>query len=146
MPKKIFAGLMSSALIALMALSAQAAEKAAAAAAKIRLQEQEQMQKRSLELQRAYEDAVIESYADEAVRERAKIIAQYDRKIEDLRIQLTKEKSLTVTDRENINNTILQLEEAKNIKLADLVNKGAEKEKQAQTEQKLGDEQSFRDK
>ena len=29
MPKKIFAGLMSSALIALMALSAQAAEKAA---------------------------------------------------------------------------------------------------------------------
>lgn len=108
-----------------------AAEKAAAAAAKKRLQEQEQMQKRSLELQRAYEDAVIESYADEAVRERAKIIAQYDRKIEDLRIQLTKEKNLTVTDRENINNTILQLEEAKNVKLADLVNKGAEKEKQA---------------
>lgn len=109
----------------------KAAEKAAAAAAKKRLQEQEQMQKRSLELQRAYEDAVIESYADEAVRERAKIIAQYDRKIEDLRIQLTKEKNLTVTDRENINNTILQLEEAKNVKLADLVNKGAEKEKQA---------------
>lgn len=109
----------------------KAAEKAAAAAAKKRLQEQEQMQKRSLELQRAYEDAVIESYADEAVRERAKIIAQYDRKIEDLKIQLTKEKNLTVADRENINNTILQLEEAKNVKLADLVNKGAEKEKQA---------------
>ena len=94
------------------------------------LKEQEQAQKRSLQLRREYEDALLETIDDEQTRERTKIIQQYDRKIEDLRLQLSKEKKLSVEDKQNIDNTIIALEQAKQVKLAELVEKGAKKQQQ----------------
>lgn len=96
------------------------------------LKEQEQAQKRSLQLRREYEDALLEAIDDEQTRERTKIIQQYDRKIEDLRLQLSKEKKLSVEDKKNIDNTIIALEQAKQVKLAELVEKGAKKQQQEQ--------------
>ena len=96
------------------------------------LKEQEQAQKRSLQLRREYEDALLETIDDEQTRERTKIIQQYDRKIEDLRLQLSKEKKLSVEDKQNIDNTIIALEQAKQVKLAELVEKGAKKQQQEQ--------------
>ena len=96
------------------------------------LKEQEQIQQRSLQLRRQYEDAMLEAIDNEEVRERAKIVQQYDRKIEDLRLQLEREKKLSVDDRKNINNTITALEQAKQVKLAELVEKGAKKQLQEQ--------------
>ena len=55
------------------------------AAANAALKEQERAQQQSLQLRRKYEDAIIETYEDEGTRQRAKIISQYDREIEDLR-------------------------------------------------------------
>ena len=96
------------------------------------LKEQEQAQKRSLQLRREYEDALLETIDDEQTRERTKIIQQYDRKIEDLRLQLSKEKKLSVEYKQNIDNTIIALEQAKQVKLAELVEKGAKKQQQEQ--------------
>ena len=96
------------------------------------LKEQEQQQKRSLELRRQYEDTLLELIDDEQTRERTKIIQHYNRKIEDLQIQIEKEKNLSVDDRKNIDDTIIALEEAKQVKLAELVEMGAKKQRQAQ--------------
>lgn len=98
------------------------------AAANAALKEQERAQQQSLQLRRKYEDAIIETYEDEGTRQRAKIISQYDREIEDLRIKLEKEKNLTIEDKETINKTIVALEETKQVKLADLFEKQAEKQ------------------
>jgi len=96
------------------------------------LQEQEQQEKLSLQLRRQYEDVLLETIDDEQTRERTKIIQQYDRKIEDLRLQSEKEKKLSIEDKKNIDNTIIALEQAKQVKLAELVEKGAQKQKQEQ--------------
>lgn len=106
------------------------------------LKEQEQAEKQSLELRRMYEDAMIEMYDEEADRERAKILLTYNRKIEDLQAQLKKEKNLTEQDRENINKTIVALEEAKNIKIADSFDKFSKK---LQDEQEQQRKQNLRD-
>jgi TP901 family phage tail tape measure protein len=108
------------------------ASKGGKSAANNALKEQEQAQKRSLQLRREYEDALLETIDDEQTRERTKIIQQYDRKIEDLRLQLSKEKKLSVEDKQNIDNTIIALEQAKQVKLAELVEKGAKKQQQEQ--------------
>lgn len=96
------------------------------------LQEQQQQEKLSLQLRRQYEDALLEIIDDEQTRERTKIIQQYDRKIEDFRLQSEKEKKLSVDDKKNIDNTIVALEQAKQVKLAELVEKGAQKQQQEQ--------------
>lgn len=96
------------------------------------LQEQEQQEKLSLQLRRQYEDALLDTIDDEQTRERTKIIQQYDRKIEDLRLQSEKEKKLSIEDKKNIDNTIIALEQAKQVKLAELVEKGAKKQQQEQ--------------
>ena len=106
-------------------------QKAAQAAAKRALMEQEKQQKQSLDLRRKYEDAMTEIIDDEQSREWAKTSLQYERKIEDLRLQLEKEKTLTVDDRKVINDTIIALEEQKQMKLADITEKYAKKDKEA---------------
>lgn len=106
-------------------------QKAAQAAAKRALKEQEKQQKQSLDLRRKYEDAMTEIIDDEQSREWAKTSLQYERKIEDLRLQLEKEKTLTVDDRKVINDTIIALEEQKQMKLADITEKYAKKDKEA---------------
>ena len=115
-------------------------------AAQAALKEQERAQQQSLQLRRKYEDAIIETYEDEGTRERAKIISQYDREIEDLRIKLEKEKNLTTEDKENINNTIVALEETKQVKLADLFDKQLKKQKEAEGKVKRETEQAERQK
>ncbi len=115
-------------------------------AAQAALKEQERAQQQSLQLRRKYEDAIIETYEDEGTRERAKIISQYDREIEDLRIKLEKEKNLTTEDKENINNTIVALEETKQVKLADLFDKQLKKQKEAEEKSKRETEQAERQK
>lgn len=121
-------------------------KKAAEAAAKAALREQEKHEQESLQLRRKYEDAIIESYVDEGTRERAKIISQYDREIEDLKLKLQKEKYLTTEDKENINNTVIALEEAKQVKLAELVDKQLKKQKEAEEKSKRETEQAERQK
>ncbi len=101
-------------------------------AANSAIKEQEQQEKLSLQLRRQYEDALLETIDDEQTRERTKIIQQYDRKIEDLRLQSEKEKKLSIEDKKNIDNTIIALEQAKQVKLAELVEKGAMKQQQEQ--------------
>ena len=105
-------------------------KKKSKSAANAAIKEQEEQQKKSLELRREYEDALLEAIDNEEVRERTKIIQKYDRKIEDLRLQLSKEKKLSVDDKKNIDNTIIALEQAKQVKLAELVEKGAKKQQQ----------------
>lgn len=108
-------------------------QKAAQAAAKRALQEQEKREKQSLDLRRKYEDAMAEIIDDEQSREWAKTSLQYERKIEDLRLQLEKEKTLTVDDRRVINETIIVLEEQKQMKLADITEKYAKKDAEAKS-------------
>lgn len=124
-------------------------QKAAQAAAKRALAEQEKQQKQSLDLRRKYEDAMTELIDDEQSREYAKTSLQYERKIEDLRMQLEKEKTLTVDDRKVINDTIIALEEQKYIKLADITEKYGQKDKEAkekkQKEELQKQQQSLRE-
>ena len=99
------------------------------------LKEQEQMEKQSLDLQRKYEDAWIESINNQDERERAKIAISYNRQIEDLKLKLEKDKNLnklSVEDKKNINKTIEQLEIAKDVKLADWFDKQSDKIKKKQ--------------
>lgn len=124
-------------------------QKAAQAAAKRALAEQEKQQKQSLDLRRKYEDAMTELIDDEQSREYAKTSLQYERKIEDLRLQLEKEKTLTVDDRKVINDTIIALEEQKYMKLADITEKYGQKDKEAkekkQKEELQKQQQSIRE-
>lgn len=124
-------------------------QKAAQAAAKRALAEQEKQQKQSLDLRRKYEDAMTELIDDEQSREYAKTSLQYERKIEDLRLQLEKEKTLTVDDRKVINDTIIALEEQKYMKLADITEKYGQKDKEAkekkQKEELQKQQQSLRE-
>lgn len=112
------------------------------AAAKAALKEQEKHEKESLELRRKYEDLTLELIVDEQVRERAKIVQTYDRQIEDLRIKLTKEKTLTVDDRKVINDQIIAIEQVKQVKLADLAEKQAKKAAETAEKEKKNKEQA----
>ena len=107
----------------------QAAEKAA-------LKEQERQEKESLALRRKYEDTMTELIEDADVRERAKIVQSYDRQIEDLRLKLEKEKSLSVDDKKIINDQIVNLEQLKQTKLADLAEKTAKKQQDVEDKKK----------
>jgi hypothetical protein len=107
----------------------QAAEKAA-------LKEQERQEKESLALRRKYEDTMTELIEDADVRERAKIVQSYDRQIEDLRLKLEKEKSLSVDDKKIINDQIVNLEQLKQTKLADLAEKTAKKQQDIEDKKK----------
>lgn len=124
-------------------------QKAAQTAAKHALQEQEKQQKRSLDLRRAYDDAMLELIDDEQSKEWAKTTQTYDRKIEDLRQQLEKEKTLSVDDRKVINDTIVALEQQKQMKLADIVEKYGKKAQEAADKKKKADlqvqQQTMRD-
>lgn len=106
------------------------------------LREQEQQEKQSLELRRKYQDTLLELIEDENTRERAKLIAHYDRQIEDLQIKLEKEKKLTEDDRKVINDQIVALEQVKQVKLADLWEKQLAKEQQANEKARKAAEQA----
>ena len=112
------------------------------AAAKAALKEQEKHEKESLELRRKYEDLTLELIEDEQVRERAKIVQTYDRQIEDLRIKLEKEKTLTVDDRKVINDQVIAIEQVKQVKLADLAEKQAKKAAETAEKEKKAKEQA----
>lgn len=112
------------------------------AAAKAALKEQEKHEKESLELRRKYEDLTLELIEDEQVRELAKIVQTYDRQIEDLRIKLEKEKTLTVDDRKVINDQIIAIEQVKQVKLADLAEKQAKKAAETAEKEKKAKEQA----
>ena len=106
------------------------------------LKEQERAEKESLALRRAYDDAMLELIENADVREHAKIVQSYDRQIEDLRLKLEKEKTLSVDDRKVINDHIIALEQTKEYKLADLAEKIAQKEKDAAEKKKRENEQA----
>ncbi|MBO7330907.1 MAG: phage tail tape measure protein [Alistipes sp.] len=109
------------------------------------LKEQEQAEKESLKLRRAYDDAMLELIEDEEVKERTKIVQKYDREIEDLQAQLEKRKEtgkLSIEDEKLYNDQIVALEQVKQYKLAALTEKQAEKEKQANEKKKREEEQA----
>ena len=103
---------------------AERKRKAAETARKQALKEQEQQQKESLELRRKYEDALIELYEDEQTREHAKIVAYYDRLKEDA--------VKSAHSMEEVAMLSLAYEQQKQNKLAELIEKGAEKQKKAE--------------
>ncbi len=113
--------------------------------ARQQLKEQEQAEKESLKLRRAYDDAMLELIEDEDIKERTKIIQKYDREIEDLNAQLQKRKDagkLSIEDEKLYNDQIVALEQVKQYKLAALAEKQAEKEKQANEKKKREQEQA----
>lgn len=113
--------------------------------AKQQLKEQEQAEKESLKLRRAYDDAMLELIENEDVKERTKIVQKYDREIEDLQAQLEKRKAtgkLSIEDEKLYNDQIVALEQVKQYKLATLAEKQAEKEKQANEKKKREQEQA----
>lgn len=77
----------------------------------------EQQYKHRLDIQRAYEDAMLATEEDGLNKQRKKILYQYDRQIEDLRHKMETEKS----ERETMRKTIEALEIQKQEKLANLV-------------------------
>jgi TP901 family phage tail tape measure protein len=117
-------------------------QKAAQAAVNAALKEQERQEKESLNIRRKYEDVMLQLIEDESVKQRTKIIQEYDRQIEDLRIKLEKEKTLTVDDKRVINEQIVALEQIKQVKLADLLQKEADAEKKANDKKKKDAQQA----
>ena len=106
-------------------------QKAAEKAAKQRLQQAEKDEKELLALRRSYEDANLELITDANSKEYAKETLSYQRKIEDLNIQLGKLKSTEVEKRKVISDTIITLQEAQAVRQAQLVERFAKKEQEA---------------
>ena len=116
------------------------------------LREQEQAEKESLALQRAYEDAMLELIEDADNKEYAALSYKYERQIQDLQIALDKKKAahkLSADDEALYNKQIETLTEVRTKKLNELVDKqnkkiqdDAAKKKQKQ-EQEL--QQSIRE-
>lgn len=115
----------------------KAAEKAAKEAQKAI----ERQAKETLALRRKYEDAMLELIDDEDVKARAKIVQTYDRQIEDLKSQLEKKENLTTEGEKHLTDTIVALEQVKQVKLADLVEKQAKKQQDAETKKQRDNEQ-----
>ena len=114
------------------------------------LREQEKQEQQSLQLRRKYEDLTLELIDDQYSKEYAKTVYQYDRQIEDLKIRLEKEKTLTVDDRKVINDQIVTLEQVKEVKLAEVWDKEAKRLQDAEAKRKQveaqAQQQSLRDK
>ena len=88
--------------------------------------------KSELALQRQLEDERIALIDDAAIRERTALVTKYNREIEDLRSRLETEKDLTAKERDAINGIIEAKEQEKQMKLADLVEKEAKAQEDAE--------------
>ena len=77
-----------------------------------------EQRKKELNALRQAEDAKVELIDDEYQKERNKTILAYDRRIEDLRIELATEANLTETAKKAMNDTIISLEQQKWDRLA----------------------------
>ena len=118
-----------------------AAKKAAAQ----RLKEQEQTEKESLKLRRAYDDAMLELISDEEEKEYLKIQYKYNREIEDLQIQLEKRKAagkLSIEDEKLYNDQIEALAKVREAKIVEMANKYDQKDKERQEKKKREQEQA----
>ena len=91
-----------------------------------------QTAKRKIDIQRAYDDALIALIENDADRERAVLMTKYNREIEDLRFKLQTEKKLTAEERDNINKTILAKEQQQADALSDLLERQAIEEMEQQ--------------
>lgn len=80
-------------------------------------------EKKELAAIRQSEDAKVALMDNEYDRERAAVTLSYDRQIEDIRTRLATEKNLTVAAKEALNETIIDLEQQKWNKLADISDK-----------------------
>lgn len=88
--------------------------------------------KSELALQRQLEDERTALIDDAALRERTTLVTKYDREIEDLRSRLEAEKDLTAKERDAINGIIEAKEQEKQMKLADLLEKEAKAQEDAE--------------
>lgn len=123
----------------------QAAAKRIAAERKRQLKEQEQEEKESLKLRRAYDDAMLELIEDEQSKELTKIVYKYDREIEDLRLALEKKKEahkLSAEEEKLYNQQIEALEDVKLEKLAESADKYLTKQKENAKKKKQQEEQA----
>lgn len=75
---------------------------------------------RELDILRQTEDSRLQLMASESQKQREQLIAEYGRRREDLHLQLAREESLTMQERENLTEQIINLEKAKNAELARL--------------------------
>ena len=80
-------------------------------------------EKKELAAIRQSEDAKVALMENEYDRERAAVTLSYDRQIEDIRTRLATEENLTVAAKEALNETIIDLEQQKWNKLADISDK-----------------------
>jgi hypothetical protein len=94
--------------------------KAAQEQAKARAEAAQREADTTLQLQRQLEDAIIANMLDADAQKQAQTQVQYDREIEDLKKRLDTEKNLTVTQRQILNDLIVQTETAKAQALAAL--------------------------
>lgn len=76
----------------------------------------------NLTAERAYQDAILNAQEEGFAKQRQAVQYQYDRNIEDLRIELEEEKTLTEAERKAINARIISLEEQKARELRELNN------------------------
>ena len=113
--------------------------------AKQQLKEQEQAEKESLKLRRAYDDAMLELITDEEQKEYLKIQYKYNREIEDLQAQLEKRKAagkLSLEDEKLYNDQIEALAKVREAKLVEMANKYDQKDKERQDKKKREQEQA----
>ena len=109
------------------------------------LKEQEQAEKESLKLRRAYDDAMLELITDEEQKEYLKIQYKYNREIEDLQAQLEKRKAagkLSIEDEKLYNDQIEALAKVREAKLVEMANKYDQKDKERQEKKKREQEQA----
>lgn len=109
------------------------------------LKEQEQAEKESLKLRRAYDDAMLELITDEEQKEYLKIQYKYNREIEDLQAQLEKRKAagkLSIEDEKLYNDQIEALAKVREAKLVEMANKYDQKDKERQDKKKREQEQA----
>ena len=112
---------------------------------KQQLKEQEQAEKESLKLRRAYDDAMLELITDEEQKEYLKIQYKYNREIEDLQTQLEKRKAagkLSLEDEKLYNDQIEALAKVREAKLVEMANKYDQKDKERQDKKKREQEQA----
>ena len=112
---------------------------------KQQLKEQEQAEKESLKLRRAYDDAMLELITDEEQKEYLKIQYKYNREIEDLQAQLEKRKAvgkLSLEDEKLYNDQIEALAKVREAKLVEMANKYEQKDKESQDKKKREQEQA----
>jgi hypothetical protein len=95
--------------------------------AKERAEKAKERTEKELEAVRAAEDARIALIVNGYEKQRRTINAQYDREIQDLKIRLATEKTLTTKARAAINETIKLLDKQRNKDLADLDKERADK-------------------